>query len=146
MTVADRGSASLSGLADLGFHTYGTTLCISLWVGDFKAPRGFFSGLCNELSAMSIANITLKTLRIEINADALKIPYSGEWGRLDAILSGPRWSSLENISIDILTWETPERFPTDFPKTQLTRLSTRTSSNFRFSVRAPYAGWWCLGQ
>jgi hypothetical protein len=153
LTVANHGpataSASLSGLGDLGFHTFGTTLCISLCAVDCKSPR-IFCGLCNELSAMSIANNTLKTLRIELKTDVLEISSSGdhEWERLDVILSGPRWSFLENISIDIIALDyrnTPRELLPDSPKRQLTRLSTRTSFNFKFSVRAPSdTGWSCL--
>lgn len=139
--MAEYDPGGLTGLADMAFHTFGTTLCLQLlnaW--DFKTPHGVFFKLCNELSAMTTKNNTLKNLRIEINADSsLEIAASSEWERLDAVLSSPGWSFLEHISLDIITWDyrglTEElKLLIDLPSTRLTRLSSKKSLDFKFSV------------
>ena len=114
----------------MAFHTFGTTLSLSLVTLDFNA-------LCDGLSGIPATNNTLRSLRLDIH-DFLHGNRS-HWGKLDAVLSSLRW--LEDISLEILfcgdfrSIREKQESLTDLLNTQLTRLSNRTSPNFKFSAQ-----------
>jgi hypothetical protein len=132
----------LTGLADMTFHTFGTTLWLCL--RDRALGNGFLFQLCDELSALATPTNILKNLRLEMNANiALGVSSRGEWGRLDAVLSSPRWFCLEQVSLDFITGDKLIRKELKLIREELellsdlsnTQLSCLSSHNFKFFVR-----------
>lgn len=124
------------------FHTFGTTLWLSLRSRAFR--NGFFFQLCSELSALATPTNILKNLRLEMYAnDAFEVSSRDEWGKLDAVLSSPGWFCLDQVFLDLITWDGLTRevleLLSDLPNTHLSRLS---SHNFKLLVRLQSAPDW----
>jgi hypothetical protein len=99
-----------------------------------------FLELCNELSAMAMVINTLKTLNLKIEADsAFRISSVGKWEKLKAVLSSPRWSCLEHISLYITSDHImPMKglvLLTNLPNMQLSHLLSRTTADFKFCIQ-----------
>jgi len=117
----------------MAFHTFGTTLSLTLVARDLDTLRDGLSGI-----PTTNRNNTLRSLKLEIfSLDSLLL--GNHWQNLDAVLSSLRW--VEDISLDILfkdhdvgSIREKQKSLTELLKTQLTCLSNRTSPNFKFSA------------
>ncbi|KAF8968078.1 hypothetical protein BDZ97DRAFT_1800733 [Flammula alnicola] len=142
ISIAISKQMSFSGFAEMVAPLMKTLTSATLWViikaGHEDGYDDPLAGICKELE-----NMAGRKSNVEVDTDS-NCTTGDEWGRLDQALTKSGWPALQDVSVQITIYNNNRNDDTllqtlkNLPQTQLTGLSSSTTTNFHFDVKEIY--------